>query len=64
MLSLVLNGTLDLCLSIADVVFWQGLAIYISEMLELGSVFPVLPHAHGAIVIVIVIVIVIGARYS
>ena len=27
-LLLVLKETLDICLSIADVVFWQGLAIY------------------------------------
>ena len=39
-LLLVLNETLvtlDLCLSIAGVTFWQGLLIYFSEMLELGS---------------------------
>ena len=33
-LLLVLKETLDICLSIADLVFWQGLAIYFSEMLE------------------------------
>ena len=38
-LLLVLNATLDLCLPIADAVFWQGHAIYFSEMLHLGSAF-------------------------
>ena len=38
-LLLVLKETLNICLSIADVVVWQGLAIYFSEMLELGSAF-------------------------
>ena len=47
MLLLVLNETLDICLSIADVAFWHGLAIYFSEMLELGStLFPFCP-THG-----------------
>ena len=47
-LLLVLNLTLDICLSIADVVFWQGLAIYFSEMLELGSAFFPFCPTHGA----------------
>ena len=47
-LLLVLNETLDLCLSIADVAFWLGLLIYFSEMFELGStLFPFCP-THGA----------------
>ena len=47
-LLLVLNETLDICLSIANVVFWQGFVIYFSEMLELGStLFPFCPN-HGA----------------
>ena len=47
-LLLVLNATLDLCLSIADVVFWPDPAIYFSEMFELGyAFFPFCPN-HGA----------------
>ena len=38
-LLLVLREALDICLLISDVVFWQGLAIYFSEMLELDSTF-------------------------
>ena len=47
-LLLVLKETLDICLSIADVVFWQNLAIYFSEMLELGSTFFPFCPTHGA----------------
>ena len=47
-LILVLKGTLDICLSIADVVFWQCLAIYFSEMLESGSTFFPFRPTHGA----------------
>ena len=47
-LLLVLRETLDICLLIPDVVFWQGLAIYFSEMLELDfTIFPFCP-THGA----------------
>ena len=45
---MVQNATLDLCLSIADVIFWQGLAIYFSEMLELCSTFFPFYPIHGA----------------
>ena len=47
-LFLVLNATLDICLSIAGVVFWQGLAIYFSEMLQLGSTLLPFCPTHGA----------------
>ena len=45
---LILNETLDICLSIADAVFWQCLAIYFSEMFELGSTFFPFCPTHGA----------------
>ena len=45
---LVLSATLDLCLSIAVVVFGQGLAIYFSDKLELGSTFFPFCPTHGA----------------
>ena len=44
---LVLNATLNLRLSIADVVFWQGLAIYFSDAWIGLCVFSVLPHGWG-----------------
>ena len=47
-LMLVLNETLDICLSISDIVFWQVLPIYSSEMLELGSTFFPFCPTHGA----------------
>ena len=47
-LILVLNKSLDICLSIADIVFWQGLPIYLSEILELGSTFFPFCPTHGA----------------
>ena len=47
-LLLVSNATLDICLSIADVVFWQGLTIYFSEVLELVSTFFPFCPTHGA----------------
>ena len=47
-LLLVLKESLDIYLSIADVVFWQGLAIYFSDMLELDSTFFPFCPTHGA----------------
>ena len=47
-LLLVLNETLDICLSIAGKVFWEGLPIYLSEILELGSTFFLFCPTHGA----------------
>ena len=47
-LLLVLKETLNICLSIADVVVWQGPAIYFSELLELGSAFIPFCPTHGA----------------